>query len=136
MARLFVSMQKLWLSKLSYPRNNLSQDKDSSEKMDLDDICEESSEKRYFHALFEANVVVVGSGQNAAKVLPWAHPLIANIKSNIRGAYHGVSSKHLMRYLSEFCYRFNWRFWEPQMFDRLLSTCVNTSKIKFAELRT
>lgn len=79
--------------------------------------------------------VVVASGQNAVKVLPWVHTLIANIKGNIRGVYHGVSSKHLKRYLPEFCYRFNRRFWESQMFDRLLTACANTSTITFAELR-
>jgi transposase-like protein len=78
--------------------------------------------------------IVVGSGKNASKVLPWVHILIANVKGNIRGIYHGVSSKHINRYLSEFCYRFNRRFWEPQMFDRLLSACLNCRTITFSEL--
>ncbi|MCX5887921.1 MAG: IS1595 family transposase, partial [Deltaproteobacteria bacterium] len=43
--------------------------------------------------------------------------------------------KHLPRYLAEFCYRFNRRFWEPQMFNRMLHACVNTSGITFSELR-
>ncbi|MCG7848857.1 MAG: transposase, partial [ANME-2 cluster archaeon] len=60
--------------------------------------------------------------------------LISNIKGNIRGTYHGVSSKHLSRYLSEFCYRLNRRFWEPQMFVRLLSACLNCRTITFSEL--
>jgi len=55
-------------------------------------------------------LVIVGTGENAVKVLPWAHTLIANVKGNIRGVYHGVSPKHLSRYLSEFCYRFDRRF--------------------------
>jgi len=78
--------------------------------------------------------IVVGSGKNAVKVLPWVHILIANVKGNIRGIYHGVSSKHTSRYLSEFCYRLNPRFWEPQMFDRLLSACLNCRTITFSEL--
>ena len=78
---------------------------------------------------------VVEEGANAVKVLPWVHTLIANAKGNIRGVYHGVSQKHLLRYLSEFCYRFNRRFWESQIFNRLLNACVNTSTITFAELR-
>ena len=78
---------------------------------------------------------VVGSGKNAVKVLPWVHTLIANMKGNIRGVYHGVSPKHLERYLPEFCYRFNRRFWESQMFDRLLTACVSTSTITFSELK-
>jgi hypothetical protein len=63
--------------------------------------------------------LVPGSGKEAPKVLPWVNTLIANIKGNIRGVLHGVSPKHLPRYLAEFCYRFNRRFWEPQMFNRL-----------------
>jgi transposase-like protein len=79
--------------------------------------------------------LVPGSGTEAPKVLPWVHTLIANIKGNIRGVHHGVSPKHLPRYLAEFCYRFNRRFWEPQMFNRMLHACLNTSTITFAELR-
>lgn len=79
--------------------------------------------------------VVVGSGKNAVKLLPWVHTVIANAKGNISGVYHGVSSKHLGHYLAEFCYRFNRRFWEPQMFDRILTACLNSSTISFAELK-
>jgi hypothetical protein len=79
--------------------------------------------------------LVPGSGKEAPQVLPWVHTPITNIKSNIRGVHHGVSPKHLPRYLSEFCHRFNRRFWEPQMFNRMLHACVNTSGITFSELR-
>ena len=79
--------------------------------------------------------LIPGSEKEAPKVLPWVHTLIANIKGNIRGVHHGVSPKHLPRYLAEFCYRFNRRFWEPQMFNRMLHACVNTSGITFSELR-
>ena len=82
----------------------------------------------------EHQPIVVGSGKNAGKLLPWVHILISNIKGNIRGTYHGVSSKHLSRYLSEFCYRFNRRFWDSQMFDRLLYACINCRTITFSEL--
>ena len=80
--------------------------------------------------------VIVGTGENAVKVLPWVHTVIANVKGNIRGVYHGVGPKHLSRYLSEFCYRFNRRFWESQMFDRILTACVNSPTITYAELKT
>src|SRR5208337_4109965 len=79
--------------------------------------------------------LVPGSGKEAAKALPWVHTLIANIKGNIRGVHHGVSPKHLPRYLAEFCYRFNRRFWELQMFNRMLHACLNSSSITFSELR-
>ncbi|NIN33623.1 MAG: DDE transposase, partial [Gammaproteobacteria bacterium] len=76
--------------------------------------------------------MVTGSGRDAVKLLPWVHTVIANVKGNIRGVYHGVSSKHLSRYLAEFSYRFNRRFWESQMFDRLLVVCLNSPTISFA----
>ncbi|MCD4810087.1 MAG: transposase [Methanosarcinales archaeon] len=60
--------------------------------------------------------------------------MISNIKGNSRGTYHRVSSKHLSRYLSEFCYRFNRRFRESQMFERLLSVCLNCRITTFSEL--
>lgn len=83
----------------------------------------------------EHKPVVIGSGKNAVKLLPWVHTLIANIKGNVRGVYHGVSNKHLQRYLAEFCYRFNRRFWESQMFDRILTACLATDTIGYSELR-
>jgi transposase-like protein len=79
--------------------------------------------------------LVPGSGPEAVRVLPWVHTLIANVKGNIRGVHHGVSQKHLPRYLAEFCYRFNRRFWEPQLFNRMLHACLITSTITFSELK-
>jgi hypothetical protein len=78
---------------------------------------------------------VVGPGPNAVKVFPRVHALIANAKGNLRGVRHGVRPKHLSRYLAEFCYRFNRRFWESQMFNRILNACIITSTITFAELK-
>ncbi len=64
----------------------------------------------------------------------WVHILIGNMKSFIRSTYHGVSHKHLQSYLSEFCYRFNRRFFENQMTDSILTACLNTQQLTFAEL--
>jgi transposase-like protein len=71
---------------------------------------------------------------DAMNKLPWVHILVANVKSFIRGTYHGVSHKHLQPYLNEFCYRFNRRFNESLMTERLLTACLNTSTISYAEL--
>ena len=67
--------------------------------------------------------------------LPRVHTLIGNVKNAFRATFHGVSAKHLQRYLDEFMYRFNRRFWESQLFDRLLNTCLITNTITFSELR-
>ncbi len=43
------------------------------------------------------------------KLLPRSHAVFSNLKSWLRGTFHGVSAKHLPRYLDEFVYRFNLR---------------------------
>jgi hypothetical protein len=78
---------------------------------------------------------VTGSGKTAVRLLPWVHTLIANVKGNIRGVYHGVSDKHLPLYLAEFCYRLNRRFWETQMFNRMITARLNAQTLTFSELR-
>jgi hypothetical protein len=86
------------------------------------------SGKRKYHP------IIVRAGEDPLILLHWVHMLISNVKSNIKGIYHGVSIKHVARYLSEFCYRFNRRAWENQLFDRILNACLNCSTITFAEL--
>lgn len=71
---------------------------------------------------------------NVCKALPWLHILVSNAKAFIAGTYHGLGRKHLQAYLDEFCYRFNRRFWEDQLFERLLYSCVSVQALKFAEL--
>jgi transposase-like protein len=66
----------------------------------------------------EARVV---APKDTAKWLPWVHVAIANLKRFLLGTYHGVSGKHLQRYLDEFCYRFNRRWCELELPNRLLS---------------
>ncbi len=77
---------------------------------------------------------VVSKNKEALKELRWVHVLAANLKGNIRGVYHGVSQKHLDRYLAEFSYRFNRRYWDSQLFNRAVVACVSTSTVTFAEL--
>ena len=57
--------------------------------------------------------------------LPKVHVVIGNLKKFLNGTYHGVSHKYLQEYLDEFCYRFNRRFWEPELPFRLLNACVS-----------
>ena len=76
----------------------------------------------------------VVKGKKAHEVMKWTHILISNAKAFILGTFHGVDKKHLQAYLDEFCYRFNRRNWEPQLFDRLVTACINSRGICFAEL--
>lgn len=78
--------------------------------------------------------VVLRDPKAAGKLLPWVHRVISNAKAVIRGAHRGVSEKHLQSYLSEVCYRFNRRFWERELFDRLVQACASTETITYAKL--
>jgi hypothetical protein len=65
---------------------------------------------------------------------PWVHTLISNCKTQLQGTQKAVSLKHLQRYLAEFCYRFNRRFWESELFDRLLTACSLYPTVTYPEL--
>ncbi len=65
--------------------------------------------------------------------LPLVHIMIGNMKKFINGTFHGVSSRYLQEYLDEFCYRFNRRFWEPELPLRLLNACLAHTPVKIAE---
>lgn len=72
--------------------------------------------------------------KDAHVLLPWVHTLIGNAKAFLRGTYHGVSHKHLQRYLDEFCYRFNRRFTRSDILDRILTAALDAPIITYAEL--
>jgi len=85
---------------------------------------------------FEHEPVRIYDPKETLSYLPWVHIMIGNIKGIIKGVHHGVSSKHLNRFLCEYCYRFNRRFMENNMFVNLIGACANTYTITFAELKT
>ncbi len=51
--------------------------------------------------------VVQDEPANAGAFFPIIHTLFSNIKAWLVGTHHGVSAKHLPRYLREWSYRFN-----------------------------
>lgn len=77
---------------------------------------------------------VLKNPKDSMKLLPWTHKIIANAKAVFSGPHRGVSRKHLQKYLSEVCYRFNRRFWQKETFDRLLAACASTTTVTRKEL--
>lgn len=71
--------------------------------------------------------------EKASEWLPLVHIMIGNMKKFLNGTFHGVSSRYLQEYLDEFCYRFNRRFWEPELPLRLLNACLAHVPVKTAE---
>ena len=70
------------------------------------------------------HIAKVTPPEQATQWLPWVHIAIANLKRFILGTFHGTSKVYLQDYLNEFCYRFNRRFWEPQIPNRLIRLCI------------
>lgn len=56
----------------------------------------------------------------AVTTLQWVHINISNAKRNFLGIYHQISGKNLQRYLNEFCYKVNRRYFGKQLFERAL----------------
>jgi hypothetical protein len=85
-------------------------------------ISDASKSHTNFKTMFSEHKSQVIEPKNIGKVLPWVHIAIANSKSVIRNIHHGVKPEFLQNYLSEFCYKFNRRYFAEAMFDRLLIT--------------
>ena len=62
------------------------------------------------------------------------HIIISNVKAFINGTYHGLGDTHLQAFIDEFCYRFNRRFWESQLFNRTINACVGATPFPRYEL--
>lgn len=66
--------------------------------------------------------------------LKWLHVIISNAKSFITGTYHGLGKRHFQRYLDEFCFRLNRRFFSLQIFNRTLVACISASRLTYHDL--
>ena len=79
-------------------------------------------------------VIVSKDKERALETLKWVHTVISNAKAFIAGTFHGLDRDHLQRYLDEYCYRFNRRQWEQQLFNRLLTACAVGTPVTYYEL--
>ena len=62
--------------------------------------------------------------KEAHTVLPWVHSAIGNAKKVLQGLHHSIGKDYLQNYLNEFCYKYNRRYFEDKLFDRLLIACI------------
>jgi transposase-like protein len=75
-----------------------------------------------------------GTGERAKELLPWVHTIFSNLKTWLRGTYHGVSKKHLNSYLQEFVYRFNRRSFEEVLFEYVIGAAAAASPLTYKQL--
>lgn len=71
------------------------------------------------------NINRYGYNHEIEEKLPLAHLVISNLKTWIKGTFHGVSDKHLQAYLNEFTFRFNRRKTPMAAFQRILGLATN-----------
>jgi hypothetical protein len=69
--------------------------------------------------LIEAHVMEKPSNELTNGALKWVHIAITNAKTNFSGTYHKIKAKYLQRYLDEYCYKLNRRYFGTDIFDRL-----------------
>lgn len=75
-----------------------------------------------------------GHGPEASGVLPWAHTVFGNLKTWLKGTFHGVSPKHLQRYLDEFVYRFDRRWHEDVLSGFVLRRAMQAQPFPYHRL--
>jgi transposase-like protein len=64
---------------------------------------------------------IQGDPARAAKILPWVHRVMGNLKTWLRGTHHGrIERRHLQSYLDEFTFRYNRRRSREHSFLTLL----------------
>jgi len=78
--------------------------------------------------------VIQEKGTNAAAFFPIIHTLFSNIKAWLVGTHHGVSAKHLPRYLREWAYRFNRRNLTKGIDHYLIRRAVEGATITYDQL--
>lgn len=69
-------------------------------------------------------IIIVADKKEVVKVFPWVHTAISNAKKKLLGLHHHVKDNYMQNYLSEFCYKFNRRYFGEALFDRLLITAL------------
>jgi transposase-like protein len=80
--------------------------------------------------------IVQDQGANAAEFFPIIHTLFSNIKAWLAGTHHGVSKKHLPRYLREWSYRFNRRNLHDGLDGYLIRRAVECATITYDQLKS
>jgi len=63
--------------------------------------------------------------EKVGEILPWVHIAISNAKRQILNTFHDIKPEFLQKYLDEFCYKFNRRYFGEALFNRLLVACVS-----------
>jgi TPP-dependent 2-oxoacid decarboxylase len=71
----------------------------------------------------EAHIAEKSTKQTTIVMLKLVHIAISNAKRNFLGVYHKINGEHLQKYLDEFVYKLNRRYFKS-IFERLVVASV------------
>ncbi len=72
----------------------------------------------------EMHITEKSSKESTEETLKWVHIFISNAKRNLLGNYHKIKGKYLQRYLDEFVYKLNRRYFGDKLFDRVVIASI------------
>ena len=67
----------------------------------------------------DVHITEKSTKQTTKTTLQWVHIAISNAKRTLLGIYHKIKGVYLQRYLDEFCYKLNRRYFNNNRFERL-----------------
>ena len=97
-------------------------------------VTDELPSYNFLNAEYKHTQVIIKQHNKSGELLPKVHIVIANLKMWLRGTFNRYPVKHLQQYLEEFTFRFNRRWKLENIFDKLLSRCIQINTVTFAEL--
>lgn len=88
-------------------------------------------ERGYDHDIYRLKGIAAGTGQDRQKIghlfLPKVHLFFSNLKTWLKGTFHGVSQRYLPAYLNEYTYRFSRRHRESELFGFIVRRAVKAA---------
>lgn len=86
------------------------------------------------HKGYKHERIVIAGGKAVGELFPWAHVAISNFKRFLLGTHHKASSKQSVRYLAEFTYCLNRRYYEVNRFDHLIRAVLYSQATTYKQL--
>jgi len=71
-------------------------------------------------SIIETHIMEKSSNELTNSTLKWVHLTIRNAKADFSSTYHKIKAVYLQKYLDEFCYKLNRRYFGTKVFDRLV----------------
>lgn len=83
-------------------------------------ISDHSTSYTNFKSIVASHRPQVIPKEKVGEILPWVHIAISNAKRLFLDVYHDICPGYIQNYLSEFCWKFNRRYFGDALFDRLV----------------